>query len=908
MLDLQLREEFRQSRIKGTTIDFDPQAESGVLKASAADFLKITYPSHDLLKLIEAIQPQKSHPVVVWGERGRGKSHLLATIYHLCNDPEAGKHWLTAWAGQLGDPRMSELILCTGRHIIGESLHHQRYKYLWELLFTLHPEGQRIKGKWEHEMEKMPGDKSPFGVPKKDLIRELFAVKPTILILDEFQTWFDGLTDTRQYPSQKWAFNFIQILSEIAKDEPHLLTLVVSIRDNQSEAFQQLQRIAPILVDFKGDSAKADRRRLLLHRLFENRRQLTDESILKTIAVHVDEYLRLFQITQANHESERNRFLETWPFSPLLLNLLDDQVLVATHAQETRDLIRILVDLFKNAQHQPVITVADFSLTDEKSGVASLLDSLTNPTHRTLREIAIRNLEAVKGTSPQWKTELPHCETLMSSLWLRSLTMNDSAGALPHELQLDITRSEPVDDNKFSGELETIKENSFNIHEIAGRLVFRSSENPQAKLLAYAKNDKYFEEEEDIDELAKQIRYVLNENTSHKYRLLVMKPQWRTSPWEGQQKEELPEYWDSRLTTIVIPEFPEEFDKTMGQWLKQHMPQNRNTARFLFPVQEANRFYDDQSLMILVRSAYLAKKWSDEKTEDRHEYDKIKSKLVKELREKIKDMFNRYAVLEVWNYEEPVKCQFRREAHQARGEKILDAINNHVHANLFIPEDFEEFVLLLAQNGRSVAELLSELKEPQLGEKRCIPWIGDTDIREKLIDLAAMGKIAINSQGTLYQASPGEERELARQRMKGKIFAAGSLKETTLHLPDPHAVSGGAAPIPPSVGTGGVPPLTTPPGDVNNPFGNNPPSPPSLPTTPQSGQPSSPVFARKIAEPTSGLNLLGVLEKWGVSKSTQISEVAIKTDQMTGMQLQELLKKLPDGIKFALELDKEVNE
>jgi len=521
---------------------------------------------------------------------------------------------------------------------------------------------------------------------------------------------------------------------------------------------------------------------------------------------------------------------------------------------------------------------------------------LTNPTHRTLRDIAIRNLEAVKGTTRRWEDELPDCEALISSLWLRSLSVDNSAGALACELQLDITRSKPVDDNKFSGELETVKENSFNIHEIAGRLVFRSNENPHAKLLAYARNDKYFEAEEDIDELTKQIQYVLYGDSSRPYRLLVMKPQWRNEPWEGREKDDMPEYWDTKLTTIVIPEFPEDFDKTMGGWMKQHMPQNRNAVRFLFPTPEYNRFYNDPSLMLQVRCVYLATKWSEEKTDDGAEYRKLRTKLEKELREKIREMFDRYAVLDVWNYEEPVKCRFHLEGHQASGDKILDAIDNHIHANLFIPEDFEDFVNLFAENGRSVAELLSELKEPQVGGKSCIPWVGETKIKEKLIDLTAQGKIAINSQETLCQASPGEDRETARQRLKGKIFGTGNLKVTTLHLPDPSVVSGGMAPISPPDGTTATP--LPKPDDVNNPFTDHPPTPP----------PRHPIFARKMAEPTSGLNLLGAVEKWGIDKTTPLSEVVIKADQMTGAQLQDLLKKLPDGVKFTLELDKEVSE
>ena len=46
--------------------------------------------------------------------------------------------------------------------------------------------------------------------------------------------------------------------------------------------------------------------------------------------------------------------------APHLLKLLDDQVLIAADAQETRDLIKILVDLYKQVdEKQPIITAAD---------------------------------------------------------------------------------------------------------------------------------------------------------------------------------------------------------------------------------------------------------------------------------------------------------------------------------------------------------------------------------------------------------------------------------------------------------------------------------------------------------------------------------------------------------------------
>ena len=67
MLDLILREEFRGKRLKGTTVDFTNTSKTGALDVSASDFLKITYPSFDLLKTVEATAPGQSRPVVFLG-------------------------------------------------------------------------------------------------------------------------------------------------------------------------------------------------------------------------------------------------------------------------------------------------------------------------------------------------------------------------------------------------------------------------------------------------------------------------------------------------------------------------------------------------------------------------------------------------------------------------------------------------------------------------------------------------------------------------------------------------------------------------------------------------------------------------------------------------------------------------
>jgi hypothetical protein len=55
--------------------------------------------------------------------------------------------------------------------------------------------------------------------------------------------------------------------------------------------------------------------------------------------------------------------------------------------------------------------------------------------------------------------------------------------------------------------LGVIVENNFNIHQEGSRLIFKEDENPQAKLMACARNDKLFTDGSDRAQLAKETRW-----------------------------------------------------------------------------------------------------------------------------------------------------------------------------------------------------------------------------------------------------------------------------------------------------------------------------------------------------------------------------------------------------------------
>jgi ABC-type multidrug transport system fused ATPase/permease subunit len=70
------------------------------LEARPRDFLNLTYPTNDLIKVLEQINLRFSSDKEVAGLflfeglKGSGKSHLLLTIYNLFKHKKIGQEWL----------------------------------------------------------------------------------------------------------------------------------------------------------------------------------------------------------------------------------------------------------------------------------------------------------------------------------------------------------------------------------------------------------------------------------------------------------------------------------------------------------------------------------------------------------------------------------------------------------------------------------------------------------------------------------------------------------------------------------------------------------------------------------------------------------------------------------------------
>ena len=94
--------------------------------------------------------------------------------------------------------------------------------------------------------------------------------------------------------------------------------------------------------------------------------------------------------------------------------------MMADAAQETRDLIRVLAEVFRARGHDvPVVTAADFHIDNDECGVITLIDSVaTTADQEQIRDRAQRNLEAINEAG----IDAPHAREVISGIWMRSLS------------------------------------------------------------------------------------------------------------------------------------------------------------------------------------------------------------------------------------------------------------------------------------------------------------------------------------------------------------------------------------------------------------------------------------------------------------------------------------------------------
>ena len=157
MLGLKLREEFLGSHMPGTAITLRTNDNTGAVQQDPNTILKITYPTADIQTALKQLSTQRAQkPIVLMGDRGRGKSHIMAVMHHAVANPDVVQDWAKEWGDKIDSSLLSDLELEQGYTAISEPVHNNEYPLLWELLFERHPKGQIYRGKFLQSGSQVP--------------------------------------------------------------------------------------------------------------------------------------------------------------------------------------------------------------------------------------------------------------------------------------------------------------------------------------------------------------------------------------------------------------------------------------------------------------------------------------------------------------------------------------------------------------------------------------------------------------------------------------------------------------------------------------------------------------------------------------------------------------------------------
>jgi hypothetical protein len=126
---LQLRPEFQTQHMRATAIELSNRQNTGWTQGKAAtELLDITYPTGDVRRALDAVSATSAgKPIVMMGQRGSGKSHIMALVHHAFGAPDQVESWAVSWGEKLQAPKLTGLKLQRGFMPLSETLSNQEY-------------------------------------------------------------------------------------------------------------------------------------------------------------------------------------------------------------------------------------------------------------------------------------------------------------------------------------------------------------------------------------------------------------------------------------------------------------------------------------------------------------------------------------------------------------------------------------------------------------------------------------------------------------------------------------------------------------------------------------------------------------------------------------------------------------
>ncbi|MCD4786906.1 MAG: hypothetical protein K8R09_01655 [Desulfobacterales bacterium] len=178
-----------------------------------------------------------------------------------------------------------------------------------------------------------------------------------------------------------------------------------------------------------------------------------------------------------------------------------------------------------------------------------------------------------------------------------------------------------------------------------------------------------------------------------------------------------------------------------------------------------------------------------------------------------------------------------------------------------------------------------------------IPFLCETKAYEFVLEIAAKGDIVLNVNGAwIGRRAEDTSDEDALRYIRSKAFRAGQ-EMRRIQLGMPGAIGGG------TITAGEEQRAETTSGVIlpDRQTGGASPSDPSAGTN--NGETCIiPDITNRTNEATTGINLSGSFEKWGVSSTQVIKSARIEFNNLTAQQIKQILQRIPSTFKAMLEI------
>lgn len=413
---LNVRSEVREGRIVGV-VKVENVHNPGAVEADPEWVFSRTCVLDDELNLLTLIKRKltRDDPVgniLLVGDMGSGKSHLLLLAYHMFNQPDRANEWLEKLTRvpEKADVRFS--VPTTGRVVVIQVKEVEAaYEYLWDIIFGFTNRKDLIGKFVTHSpgMEEM----------RRFLIEAGADQQPFVLILDEVEPWFNEISDRSIRERNR---SFLEKLSELANDEGLSFLLVTAVRAEFDDPKRTLSReCRPI------NLTAGKRMRIIPYRLFEEE---GDEEAIKEVArSYVDDYKRYasdYTLLYTDENVVLGEMRESYPFHPIMLHVLFKKYTSHPSYQNTRGLLYLLSNVVRDlVDKRDMFLVSDANVEHYKD-LVGMLD----------RKLIGRAITCIDDAR---RSKIEYGAGLISALFYHSL-VEAEAGATELELLQSVFR------------------------------------------------------------------------------------------------------------------------------------------------------------------------------------------------------------------------------------------------------------------------------------------------------------------------------------------------------------------------------------------------------------------------------------------------------------------------------------